>query len=141
MQETYKRALAAKRRPDPLTPASVRAWAFTVLRHIWQNSLRDREHAMSAEAASSELADPSESAEALLGRQLLRSEIIQAIDSLPAVFREVILLREIEGLPYAEIAEVVGCPRGTVMSRLARARALLRRLLIRFAPAAQEVGR
>jgi RNA polymerase sigma-70 factor (ECF subfamily) len=141
VQETYKRALAAKRLPNPLTPANVRPWAFTILRHIWQNSLRVREHETAADPAQYDSADSRDSAEALLTRQLLRSEIAQAIDSLPADFREVILLREIEGLAYAEIAEVVGCPPGTVMSRLARARGQLRRMLIRFAPSAQELGR
>lgn len=141
VQETYRRALSAKRPPAPLDQSNVRPWAFTILRHIWQNSLRSRQHALAAEAATFELADPAESAEVLLTRQLLRSEIVQAIDSLPAAFREVIVLREIEGLAYAEIARVLGCPEGTVMSRLARSRAQLRRMLIRFAPSAEEVGR
>jgi len=48
------------------------------------------------------------------------------VAALPAAFREVIVLREIEDLSYREIADVVGVPVGTVMSRLARARALLR---------------
>jgi RNA polymerase sigma-70 factor (ECF subfamily) len=141
VQETYKRALAAKRRPEPLSQDNVRPWAFTILRNIWQNSLRLREHEAAAEAALWDASCGHESAEALLARQLLRSEIAHAIDCLPAGFREVILLREIEGLAYAEIAEVIGCPPGTVMSRLSRARNQLRHMLIRFAPSAQEIAR
>jgi RNA polymerase sigma-70 factor (ECF subfamily) len=49
-----------------------------------------------------------------------------AIRSLPPVFREVIILREMEGMSYDEIAAVAGIPAGTVMSRLARARTMLR---------------
>ena len=56
----------------------------------------------------------------------------EAIRQLPDDFREVILLREYEDLSYREIAELVGCPVGTVMSRLARARARLRKLLKDF---------
>ena len=53
-----------------------------------------------------------------------------AIGQLPPLFREVILLREIEGMSYAEIANVTGAPSGTVMSRLSRARAQLQTILI-----------
>jgi RNA polymerase sigma factor (sigma-70 family) len=49
--------------------------------------------------------------------------------ALPAVFREVIVLREIEELPYGEIASIIGAPIGTVMSRLSRARSGLRALM------------
>jgi RNA polymerase sigma-70 factor (ECF subfamily) len=58
------------------------------------------------------------------------SDIVRsAIDNLPAEFREIILLREFEELSYQEIADVLGCPAGTVMSRLGRARARLRTAL------------
>ena len=53
----------------------------------------------------------------------------QALEELPAQFREVLVLRELEGLSYKEIADVVGIPLGTVMSGLARARKRLRQLL------------
>jgi RNA polymerase sigma-70 factor, ECF subfamily len=142
VQETYKRALAAKRRPNPLTAGNVRPWAFTILRNIWQNTLRHNEHAGIGEPLDHEIADPGfEPMEAVLTRQLLRSEIVQAIDALPAGFREVVILREIEGLTYVEISEVLSCPRGTVMSRLARARHLLRGMLMRFALSGQEIER
>jgi len=55
----------------------------------------------------------------------------QALEELPTVFREVLVLLEIEGLSYKEIAEVLGIPIGTVMSRLARARHRLRESLSR----------
>lgn len=68
-------------------------------------------------------------------RKLLQYEVRHAVESLPPLFREVIVLRDIEDLSYAEIAEVLECPKGTVMSRLARARGMLRRALIKAAPA------
>jgi RNA polymerase sigma-70 factor (ECF subfamily) len=70
-----------------------------------------------------------EALDAQVARKLLQCEVRDAIDMLPEQFREVVLLRDIEGLSYAEIARVVDCPLGTVMSRLARARESLRRLL------------
>jgi len=143
VQETIKRALSAGRRPQAPTVAEVRPWAFTIMRNVWQNELRRRNREVAAEAAGHALAlqDGPETPETLLARKLLRSEIACAIDSLPAPYREVVILREIEGLSYAEIARVAACPVGTVMSRLARARNLLRRALTRYAPVGREVGR
>ena len=70
--------------------------------------------------------------EALLMQQRTVDTVRAAIEQLPADFREVIVLRELEGLSYKEIAAVIGIPMGTVMSRLARAR---ERLLIILGPA------
>jgi RNA polymerase sigma-70 factor (ECF subfamily) len=67
-----------------------------------------------------------------LMRKVETERVREAIRQLPDDFREVILLREYEYLSYLEIAQLVGCPVGTVMSRLARARALLRELLKDF---------
>jgi RNA polymerase sigma-70 factor (ECF subfamily) len=58
-----------------------------------------------------------------------RQEVRAAIASLPRLHREVILLRDIEGFSYQQIASILGCPAGTVMSRLGRAREKLRLLL------------
>ena len=58
-----------------------------------------------------------------------RDTLHQAIDQLPREFREVIVLRELEGMSYKQIGEVIGVPLGTVMSRLARARQRLQRAL------------
>jgi RNA polymerase sigma-70 factor (ECF subfamily) len=68
--------------------------------------------------------DP-ETPEAILLRKATVEEVRRAVDALPPLFREVILLREIEDLNYREIAEIVGIPLGTVMSRLSRARSML----------------
>jgi RNA polymerase sigma-70 factor (ECF subfamily) len=57
----------------------------------------------------------------------------RALKELPLPFREAVILADLEGLSYREIAEVIGCPIGTVMSRLSRGRRLLRTTLRRFA--------
>ncbi|MCX6620394.1 MAG: sigma-70 family RNA polymerase sigma factor [Acidobacteria bacterium] len=135
VQETYKRALAARRHPEIETPDHVRPWAFIILRNIWRNSLRDQRPTADGEPDEDGFRAPAEdSPEEILVRKLLRSEIVQAIDGLPPTLREVVVLRDIEGLSYAEIALVLQCPAGTVMSRLARARQVLRKVLASLSP-------
>jgi RNA polymerase sigma-70 factor (ECF subfamily) len=67
--------------------------------------------------------------EEILLRRLTVEEVREAIRRLPPVWREVVQLREMEGLAYREIAQVIGKPIGTVMSRLYRGRNLLRSFL------------
>jgi RNA polymerase sigma-70 factor (ECF subfamily) len=134
VQETYLRALKAKEslRPD----SNVKSWLFTILRNIWLNHLRhERAGPTIAELDSDEnLADvsitTSEDPHDLYVRNLQREQVRTAIQQLPVEFREIIILREYEELSYSEIANVLQCPLGTVMSRLARARSKLGDLLI-----------
>lgn len=139
VQETYKRALGASHKPAA-REEEVRAWLFTILRHIWQNEVRDRSHEYRTDDGAHTV-EPSteETPESAMMRRLLQSEVRQSIDGLPAALREVILLREIESLSYAEIARILQCPVGTVMSRLARARGMLRRSFMRLGRASREV--
>jgi RNA polymerase sigma-70 factor (ECF subfamily) len=133
VQETYLRALKAKAslRPD----SNVKSWLFTILRNIWLNHLRhERAGPKIAELDSDEnLADVSvattEDPLDLYLRKRQRERVRAAIQQLPIEFREIIVLREYEELPYSEIANVLQCPMGTVMSRLARARSRLGDLL------------
>jgi RNA polymerase sigma-70 factor, ECF subfamily len=133
VQETYLRALKAKEslRPD----SNVKSWLFTILRNIWLNQLRhERAGPKLAELDSDEnLADvsiaTSEDPHDLYVRNLQREWVRTAIQQLPIEFREIIILREYEELSYSEIANVLQCPMGTVMSRLARARSRLGDLL------------
>jgi RNA polymerase sigma-70 factor (ECF subfamily) len=64
-----------------------------------------------------------------LDQRELRERLDDAMGALPAAFREVVMLRCVLGFSYQEVAGIVGCPAGTVMSRLARARAQLRKSL------------
>jgi RNA polymerase sigma-70 factor (ECF subfamily) len=133
VQETYLRALKAKEslRPD----SNVKSWLFTILRNIWLNQLRhERTGPKIAELDSDEnLADVSvattEDPLDLYLRKQQRERVRAAIQQLPVEFREIIILREYEELSYSEIANVLQCPVGTVMSRLARARSRLGDLL------------
>src|ERR1700722_11508998 len=129
VQESYLRALKAKEslRPD----SNVKSWLFTILRNIWLNHLRhERAGPKIAELDSDEnLADvsvaTSEDPHDLYVRNLRREQVRTAIQQLPIEFREIIILREYEDLSYSEIANVLQCRVGTVMSRLARARSKL----------------
>ena len=128
LQETYKRALAARRKPVTADADEVRPWIFTIMRHVWLNERRriSRSREILFEDTTAVSGDNVESA---MSRKLLVSEVRAAVDSLPEIWREIIVMRDMEDLSYAEIAAILGCPIGTVMSRLARARAALRQLL------------
>ena len=117
-----------------------RPWLLGIVRnscYSWlQNTKRSPEHVEFDEAI--ELDDSAEitmaigraeSPEALLVRKADRTLINAAIQALPASFREVIILREIEEMPYDSIATIMHIPIGTVMSRLSRARSMLRAAL------------
>lgn len=133
VQETYVRAIRAmgRLRDD----SNVKGWLFTILRNLWLNELRQRRKApevvdVEADERTSNLIDDStESPHDVYVAKLERRHVRTAIQQLPEDARAVILLREWEGLSYQEIATVLDCPVGTVMSRLARARSKLRDLL------------
>ena len=102
-----------------------RAWLFTIVRNTWYSRVRRRGRAPDGTAlddASGEPLDVSLDPEALLLQQQAVVRVRTALEQLPSEFREVIVLREIEGLSYKEIAGVMQVPIGTVMSRLARGR-------------------
>lgn len=103
-----------------------RAWLLTIVRHAWYARLSSQRAARMASTEYDEMADtrPDESLgpEALLMQRQTVDRVRRAVEQLPVDFREVVVLRELEGLSYKEIAAVVGIPIGTVMSRLARAR-------------------
>jgi len=133
VQETYVRAIRAMGRLRP--GSNVKGWLFTILRNIWLNELRQRHKApevLDIEADERTLNTADENTlsphEAYVSG-LERNEVRKAIQQLPAEAREVIVLREYEELSYQEIASVLDCPVGTVMSRLARARTKLKTLL------------
>jgi RNA polymerase sigma factor (sigma-70 family) len=128
---------------------NAKAWLLTIVRRgfiDWSNARRAGRavfsEAETAEDAGDHVADPCESAEALLLRASDVSTVQRALQALPEPFRESLILREIEGLSYREVAEMTGVPQGTVMSRLARGRELLARMLrTELAPTMSEVSR
>lgn len=133
VQETYVRAMQAmqKLRAD----SNIKGWLLTILRNIWFNQLRKRRNApqmveiKAEDGIANNIVEPSKDSHDLYVSKLEAEHVQAAIQKLPIDFREIILLREYEELSYLEIANVLDCPVGTVMSRLGRARAKLRVLL------------
>jgi RNA polymerase sigma-70 factor (ECF subfamily) len=133
VQETYVRAMIAMRRLR--AGSNIKSWLLVIMRNIWLNELRRQRKIPKMveidvdEATANVVVETSKGPQALYESKLEREQVREAIQHLPVDFREVILLREYEELSYQEIASVLGCPVGTVMSRLARARSKLRPLL------------
>jgi RNA polymerase sigma-70 factor (ECF subfamily) len=133
VQETYVRAIEAIGRLR--AGSNVKGWLFTILRNIWLNQLRKRRNGPlmieleGGDGVANSVVEPSKNSYDLYVSQKETEEVRAAIQKLPAEFREIVLLREYEDLSYQEIASFLDCPVGTVMSRLARARAKLRTLL------------
>jgi RNA polymerase sigma-70 factor (ECF subfamily) len=133
VQETYVRAIPAMERLR--AGSNVKSWLFTILRNVWLNQMRQRHNApqvaeLDIDQYSMNIAGGvSNDPHSLLMSKMDREQVREAIRQLPLDFCEVILLREYEELSYREIATVLNCPTGTVMSRLGRARAKLRKLL------------
>lgn len=122
------------------TAGNARAWLFTIVRRCSYDWLRtsrvtvdiDDEAAWTTEDAV-HLRDE-DSPETILVAAEMVAHLREAVLGLPAVFREVIMLKDIEDMPYRTIAEVLGVPIGTVMSRLARGRDMLRARLVEVRP-------
>jgi RNA polymerase sigma-70 factor, ECF subfamily len=129
VQETYVRAARAANRPDG--NGSLKGWLFVIMRNAWLNQVRHRNLGpLFVDLESNESAgDGQDTPHVVYLRKLEREQVREAIESLPDAYREIVLLRDIEGFTYQEIATVLDCPAGTVMSRLGRARGRLRKLL------------
>lgn len=134
VQETYVRALRARRKAEP--GDGMRAWLFAILHNVWRNEVR-RAHVAAYDGDLDRLPAGDGDPQQLVDRRQNGNRLHAAIDALPVVFRDVILLRCVEGFSYREMAEIVGCPAGTIMSRLSRGRALLKQALgpVALAPA------
>jgi len=114
-----------------------RPWLFAIVRNTWYSRVSRRPNLTEAtpvDSARDQRPDDALDPEERLLQQHTVARVRAALEQLPVDFREVIVLREIEGLSYKEIAAVVRVPIGTVMSRLARAR---ERLLAVLKPAAR----
>jgi RNA polymerase sigma-70 factor, ECF subfamily len=132
VQECYLRAL---RHFDTFRGPAIKPWLFAILRNVCRIEYARRSvvelRDVNAEPDKSDNTEPlwgeaPESPETTMIRKLDAGTIQRLVAALPDPFREVIVLREINDLSYRDIAEVIGAPVGTVMSRLARARSILR---------------
>jgi RNA polymerase sigma-70 factor (ECF subfamily) len=105
-----------------------RAWLLAIVRNSFYTLLRrGRGHPAVMFEEEIHTDDGPLDPETILLRRIDAEVLGKAIEELPAAFREALVLREIEGLSYREIADVAGIPIGTVMSRLARARGMVKR--------------
>jgi RNA polymerase sigma-70 factor (ECF subfamily) len=116
---------------------SVRPWLLQIVRNTARSALEARWRARRLVVLRDDL-DPSDarevaadapSPEAQVLAQDDRQRLLAALATLPLIHRDVLVLREMQGLSYEEIAEATGAPIGTIMSRLSRARQMLRRVL------------
>ena len=133
VQETWLRAL---RHFDQFDPGSnCRAWLVTILRNAFLNRLRRRGRERLESDMTGERGDSAPFEDSAIERSTPEEEFFQtifhgdverALKSLSPAFQQVIALADFEGFTYKEIAQVLHCPIGTVMSRLSRARQLLR---------------
>jgi RNA polymerase sigma-70 factor, ECF subfamily len=124
--------LRAMRFFSSLRDDNARAWLLTIVRNSWYSRVTRRKEITESTVSDpdrSERPDDALDPEERLLQQYTVARVRAALEQLPVDFREVIVLRELEGLPYKEIATIVRVPIGTVMSRLSRARERLMTLL------------
>src|SRR6266581_872 len=122
-----------------------KAWLFKILTNTFINRYhkgrRDQEiadlaaadEAATASILSHEVTQSSRDPEGAVASRLLSNDVVRALEALPADFRLAVLLCDVEEFSYKEIAEIMECPVGTVMSRLYRGRRLLQRALHDYA--------
>ena len=134
VQDTFVKALRFADRFKRGT--NLKAWLYTILHNTWRNRRRDaardtvevdstrvEEAALKGGLMSGDAAF--ETPERLLLRSTLDAELQAALEELPEAFRVAVWLRDVDEFSYAEIAEMLGIPLGTVMSRISRGRRLL----------------
>ncbi len=129
---TQEACLRAFQAFDGFRGGDARCWILTIVRNTcftWLKRTRPHEFETSFDEEAHSPASAHSSPEALLLKGADREGVRQALEELPVEFRETLVLRELEGLSYKEIADLAGIPLGTVMSRLARARQMLQRSL------------
>jgi RNA polymerase sigma factor (sigma-70 family) len=121
VQESFLKAFKAQ---ASFRGSEAKTWMLALVRNTAMDFRRRNKSGIAVPLGDEgyERKDDSPDPERALVDQSRREQVRQAISHLEPEFREVIVLREIEGLPYKEIASVLGIPMGTVMSRLSRAR-------------------
>jgi len=138
VQETCLRAF--KNFQTLRSPESVKPWLFQILVNVNNNRIQHqlREVRIADAELTDELLESADAERPITPEQelfdkRLDHEIQEALDALPVEFRAVVWLSDVEGLNYREISEIVGCPMGTVASRLYRGHRLLRESLLEYA--------
>ena len=130
VQDAYVRAYRAF---DTFAGAGARAWLLAIVRNVAYSALDARKRSRNLITLSEEVSlgdgvdavSQEPSPEAIVIAQEGKQLLLDALTRLPPIHRDILVLREMEGLSYAEISQITGTAMGTVMSRLARARAEL----------------
>ncbi|WP_019170805.1 RNA polymerase sigma factor [Pseudaminobacter salicylatoxidans] len=118
---------AAGARKSPADDPAFRAWLFTIMRNLWIDQVRaDRRHSLATETLGDAMPDMPVSLETTMVNTFA---VRQAFERLSHDHREMLALVDISGFSYQEAADLLSVPRGTVMSRISRAREALARLL------------
>ncbi|MBS0456713.1 MAG: sigma-70 family RNA polymerase sigma factor [Proteobacteria bacterium] len=136
VHDAFVRAL---RSAHTFAGGDARTWWLAIVRNCCLAKLGGRgRDALHGAADITQMGDApiaaNDDVEARIDHDQRHTQLMRALRALPVEFRETLVLREIEDLSYREIADVLGVPIGTVMSRLARGRALLQRALAPTAP-------
>lgn len=132
VQDAFLRAFTYRESYRGDSPGSARAWLLQIVRHTaysWRKKATRHDTSTEFDETQHSDAVADQHPEAALLRGATQDAIRSALDQLAPEFREVIVLREVEGMSYQEIGEVAGVPVGTVMSRLSRARNRLQQAL------------
>jgi len=137
VQDTYVRALRYQHSFEAGT--NMKAWLFAIMRNLfWDRFKNLHKDDVSLDDVGDfplydKLKDSAEIPEAEVLDKLAAGEVVRAIEQLPPLHREVVLLVDVEGFAYKDAAQVLGIPIGTVMSRLHRARQQLQKTLFDYA--------
>lgn len=134
-QEAIVRAYDAYDRFDG---TNFKAWILRIVTNLYINRYRQRQRgpaftSIEEDGVLEPVADPNEEPDRLVFDELVGEEVERALANVPDDFRLAVLLSDVEGMSYQEIADIMEVPIGTVRSRLARGRAILRRHLMEYA--------
>jgi RNA polymerase sigma-70 factor (ECF subfamily) len=134
VQDAYIRAFRFYPRYEHI--ANYKAWLFTLTKNLFINRYNQRAREISLDDLDIGDDEPQQSSAALLlsahdrhARGIFRRDFESALAAMPDKLRLAVLLRDVEGFDYREMSEIMGCPLGTVMSRLSRGRNLLKKSL------------
>lgn len=128
-QETLSRAWA--RRAQLRETQALKAWTVAIMHHCWLDHLRGRREFEDVETLQDELVAVGDTPEQCCDREQVVACVRAAVARLPVGQRQVLTLVDLEEFSYAEVAAILDIPVGTVMSRLSRARAALKQMLLR----------
>lgn len=124
VQETYLQAWKSFHRFEPGT--NCRAWLFKIMFHLIQHQRRKWFNLKLVQESDEMLLQDTVAYEPPVPQHLIDEDVLAAFEKIPVLYREAVVLADVQGFSYKEVAATLGVPVGTVMSRLSRGRKLLR---------------